>query len=326
MSDSSSNDPESVLSRLNPTQVGVLLDILGRTTLRQVRFIESVYNEQAKAFDETLTFLKDIGWVRQEGSEIQLALMPSRFRTHNDQQFHPGASLADAIADTSNPYRSILSEYLVQFHSDGGKIVYRPTAQGRIKERAIRNFLIESGIVNHDTKEDRYVLNGRFAHLYLWAKNTSGPTSKTELMSRAAGRDALGTAAEIAVLEFERARVGTAWCDQVEHVSGANPAACFDIKSLSIDGNERIPRYIEVKAVPSDTYQFFWTAGELEAARLLRRSYFLYLLPALGGHAFDLSKIEIIEDPYSTVYQDPDAWAKEENVIICRRGTQHTNL
>jgi len=71
--------------------------------------------------------------------------------------------------------------------------------------------------------------------------------------------------------------------------------------------------------VSADSYRFFWTASEIEAARLLGQSYFLYLLPSLGGQMFDLSKMMIIQNPYSTVYQSPNEWFVEEKVVLCSR-------
>lgn len=311
-----------VLTRLHPDQLTVFVDILRRATVRHASFVESIYNERARHFHETLQFLSEIGWVREEAGELALAGRAAAVQT---EQLHPYRAV-EGIAETPGPYRTILADYLTEFRVDNGNIVHRPSAQSRLEQSAVRNFLIQVGIVTHETEEDAYILNGHFAHLYLWAKNIHGATSKSELVRRASERDHLGTSAEIAVLGFEKERLGPEWSAHVEHVSANNPGACFDIKSLSIDSGEPVPRFIEVKAVSADSYQFFWTAGEVEAASLLREKYFLYLIPPSGRDQFDLSKMQIIEDPYNTVYRNSDAWVKNENVIVCHRKSHPTNL
>jgi hypothetical protein len=162
-------------------------------------------------------------------------------------------------------------------------------------------------------------LHENAAHLYFWAKNSRGATSKEQLQENTKRKDAVGAAAEEVVLDFEKKRVGPEFASFVHHTSAKLPGACFDIQSVSIDGQAQVPRFIEVKAVPASSYQFFWSSPELEAARILRERYFLYLLPALGGNRFDLTQMEMIADPYSAVYQNAESWSKEENVIVCRR-------
>ena len=105
----------------------------------------------------------------------------------------------------------------------------------------------------------------------------------------------------------------------VQHVSAKNPFACYDIKSVTLLDGKAIPRYIEVKAAPTYSYQFFWTASEMEAGRLLRAKYFLYLLPVARGGAFNLERMLILQDPIASVYQNRQEWLVEENVIVCRK-------
>jgi hypothetical protein len=288
-------------------------------TLRKLSFIESIYSERARYFEETLQFLKEIGWVRENDSELELTTMAARICSRSREQFDIGMALVDAIAETPTHHQALLSDYLVQFQAEGGKILHRPSVHIRFGKSAIRNFLIEAGIVFHETKDDSYILNEQFAHLYLWAKNIHGATSKNELSLAAHEKDQLGLAAEIAVLEFERSRVGPMYSERVEHVSAKNPGACFDIKSLNVIDNQASARFIEVKAVPAKTYQFYWTASEIEAARLLGESYFLYLLPVLGGRTFDLSNMMIIKNPRNAVYQSPENWLVEEKVLFCTK-------
>ncbi len=117
-------------------------------------------------------------------------------------------------------------------------------------------------------------------------------------------------------------RVGERWVYKVEHVAAGTPFACYDIKSVTVSGSDTVPRYIEVKAVPPYSYQFYWTRSEVETAQLLREKYFLYLLPVTISGGFDLKKILVVNDPYTSVYQNSETWQIEENVIVCKRAQQ----
>jgi hypothetical protein len=292
--------------------------ILRQATHHQEAFVKSLYNERAAHYSETLLFLKQIRWVRNEGNALQLTAEADCFPTDTPHNPQANKAVAHALMEDSSPYQSVLADYLVQFHVDDNRIIWQPSAQSRLKRGGVRNFLMELGMLSHQTEDDSYVLHNNVAYLYLWAKNIRGVKSKTELAQRALQKDRLGTSAEIAVLEFERDRVGAYWSQQVEHIAAKNPGACFDIKSVSLDGKAATPRFIEVKAVSANSYQFFWTASEVEAARLLGESYFLYLLPVSGPNAFDMPNLLVVGNAYSSVYGARHDWAVEENVVVCR--------
>ena len=71
-----------------------------------------------------------------------------------------------------------------------------------------------------------------FAYLRLWARNVQGPANQAELDLRAQERVELGRAAELAVLDWEKRRLGSLWSDRVRHIADRSPAACYDIQSL----------------------------------------------------------------------------------------------
>jgi hypothetical protein len=311
-----SSDPATVLGRLHPKQIDTLVEILRHGNLRQTSFVESIFNERARHFSETLQFLKDIGWVSQHGDELELsggdALIAAGGQSGSQ-------TIADAISRVTGPYQQILAAYLQNFRFHGGRMLHFPSPQARLEQSAIRNVLMELGLVSHHLADDSYELHEGSAHLYLWARNIHGAASKAELESQANQRDELGIAAEAAVLAFEKEQVGPSWATHIEHVSAKNPGACFDIKSLRIRDGLPIYRYIEVKAVPVESFQFYWTAAELEAASLLRQTYFLYLIPAVGGRDFDIRRMSIIEDPFHSIYENPNDWEKNDKIIVCRR-------
>jgi hypothetical protein len=312
------SDPTVILAKLHLDQILVLVSIVRSATLLEIEFVHSIYKEQARYFRETLEFLKVLGWVQEDGTRLTLDAAVSSFEPNELKGFDGNKAIVEAIAERSGPYQAIFADYLAQFRCNAGTIFHQPSSHGRLEESGIRNFLMEIGMVSHQPENDTYVLHEKSAHLYLWARNIRGARSKAELLRCEERKDQLGTSAEIAVLQFEIDAVGVDWRGQVKHVSAENPGACFDIKSLRVHDGKPVPRFIEVKAVPADSLQFFWTAREVEAAALLRDAYFLYLVPVNGGRC-DLSVMQIIGDPYSSVYENADQWMKEENIIVCRR-------
>ena len=319
MTASSGNDSREILACLSADQIATLLDIVRSSKMRQTSFVESVYRERALHFQETLKFLQDIVWIKVVQDQLELTPEANRFRARPFRNYLGESSVIEAVTEKDNPYQRLLVSYLKEFYTNGNQVICTPSAQSRLEHGDIRNLLMQFGMVSHRADDDSYVLHEDAAHLYFWAKNSSGAASKEQLHKSASRKDALGTAAEEIVLNFEKNRVGFEFVSFVHHISSKIPGACFDIQSVSIDGDVHFPRFIEVKAVPISSCQFFWSSAELEAARVLRERYFLYLLPSLGNDRFDLDRMEMISNPYSTIYQNPESWSKEENVIVCRR-------
>jgi hypothetical protein len=129
----------------------------------------------------------------------------------------------------------------------------------------------------------------------------------------------LGFSAELAVVEHERKRLGTELADLVEHISADQPYACYDIKSATVTAGQVADRYIEVKAVPEGTLQFYWSKSEVDVAKVLRDRYYLYLLPYAVNRGFDVGGLTVICDPHRTLTGDQNTWEIEEDVLVCRR-------
>lgn len=129
----------------------------------------------------------------------------------------------------------------------------------------------------------------------------------------------MGFAAELAVVAHERQRLGVGLAHLVEHISADQPYACYDVKSATVVEGQVVDRYIEVKAVPQETLQFYWSKSEVDAAKVLRDRYYLYLLPYTVKRGFDVGALTMICDPHRTLTGDQNTWEIEEDVLVCRR-------
>ena len=321
----SSDKRLKVLERITIRQIKRLLETLHSTTLHRTQFIQAFYNEHSQFFLETLDFLKDMGWVREEADQLIMSSECQIIGSSLTDEDYVAEKIIQAMTSTSNIYGATLAGYLAQFKVIGDEVIHRPSAQRRLYESAIRNFLIDARTIFYRKGDDAFVVNQSYIHLYFWAKNVKGPKSKEPLKARFGLRERLGASAEYAVFQHEKFRVGEGWAAQVEYVASTYPLACYDVKSVTLVSNSTIPRYIEVKAVSAESYEFYWSSSELEAARLLKEQYFLYLLPVVGD-TFDFSKLLILENPYTTVYKNSESWLIEENVILCRRKQQKEAL
>ncbi|TSA44023.1 DUF3883 domain-containing protein [bacterium] len=311
-----------LFAKLETKQVQCLLNALFQSTMHGKQFVETAYCERARNFAETLQFLKDINWVNERRGELILsdAGYAANSAAQDDEEIRK--RLTESLIAEVNPYRADLADYLLRFRLSGVNLAYRPSLSERLLQSPLRNFLMDIRAVTYRASDDTYLIEEGAVDLYVWAINFRRSTSKQMLQFDAKRKEQLGFAAEIAILEYERDRVGTRWANKVEHVSAGSPFACYDVKSVTVRSCDAVPRYIEVKAVPSDSYQFYWTRSEVEVAQLLKEKYFLYLLPVSTSGSFDLKRILIVDDPYVSVYRSSEAWQIEENVIVCRRTEQ----
>ncbi len=320
---SASSDKQlELFSKLETKQIQCLLNILFQSTMHGKHFVETAYSERARNFAETLQFLKDMNWVKERHGELTLSNAGATGYAAAQDDGEIRKRLTEALITEASPYRANLADYLLRFSLSGSNLAYRPTLSERLQQSPLRNFLMDIRAVIYRAADDTYLLDEGAADMYVWAINFRRSTSKEMLRSDAERKEQLGIAAEIAIFEYEKDRVGARWAHKVEHVSAGTPFACYDIMSVTVRDGDAVPRYIEVKAVPPDSYQFYWTRSEVEVAQLLRSKYFLYLLPVSTSGGFDLKRILIVDDPYSTVYQNSETWQIEENVIVCRRAKQ----
>ncbi len=276
----SNNKVENILTRLTPKEAVALVNIIESSTLQEAGFLKRRFEECAAHFEEAVAFLTNIRWICQEGGELHASAEAIAICAASRAQANSG--IAQAMTKGTTYLQNIISNYLSAFYFDGTCLSHKPSAQNRLAQRGIRSFLIELEVVTYDTENDRYLLNHDYSDLYLWARNVRGFVSKAELLQAATDKDKLGSSAELAVLEFEKARLGPLWFSHIEHIAAVYPGASFDIRSVTVIENLPVPRFIEVKAVSMGDNRFFWTSSEVESARLLEGRYFLYLLPAMA--------------------------------------------
>jgi Domain of unknown function (DUF3883) len=104
----------------------------------------------------------------------------------------------------------------------------------------------------------------------------------------------------------------------VQHIAREYPFANYDIESVTLVRGKPSPRFIEVKAVSPDSFRFFWSKEEVEAARLLEPDYFLYLVPVGSNRRADVNRIRIVENAFASICEDGRDWDIESDVLVCQ--------
>lgn len=318
----SSDKHSATLARLDTKRIRCLLETLLHATLRRKQFLEATYKQHATSFREAVQFLTAIGWARAKGDEVRLTNDGEEACESLHDETETNRRILAAMVADSSPYRLLLANYVLQFKCAQGKLTDRRPVSHRLQASPIRNLLMDMRIVSYERGVDAYFLSGDGVELHLWATNFKRRGTREQMDADAKRREKLGISAELAVFKHEKSRVGARWASRVEHISAAIPSACYDIKSVTVEGDKAEPRYIEVKAVSVESFEFYWTASEVEVAGLLGSKYFLYLVPVLAEGKFDLSRMLVICNPHTSVYQNPQVWLLEENVIVCRRKPQ----
>jgi hypothetical protein len=290
-----------------------LVEALEKSKLRTEHQVRRVFSRNSQRFGAALAFLIRVGVVQENEGCLAFRTEPPA-ASSSDRQ----AWLLARLLRVRNRYRSEMFSYLRKYRVEGGELVYHSPVQRWSRESAVRNFLMEMGIVRHDRKEARHIISRDYVSLYARATETRRAVSPESLTRSIVARDDLGFSAEKTVMKFEQHRLGPDLANEVDHVSLRNVAAGYDIRSLTVtDGKERVPRYIEVKAVSASSMCFYWTHNEIAVAQTLEEVYFLYLLPVSSEGSFDLSRLRIIPDPHKAVLTSQKEWIIESDVIRC---------
>ncbi len=309
----SSETPTDPFDGLEWRHVFAMLSVLRECDYTKTENIRKQYAQHASHFQETLAFMVCLRAVGEQEGYVRPSDM---LRTSSEGDAR--SWLSQRLFATRNRYRTQILHYLRKFHIAEGEPMFLPSSASRHQLSHVRNFLMEMGIVRHDTDRDCYRIAPQHLDLYVVAQDSASKMAPATVATVQRSRETLGSAAEEAIVSYERKRVGSKFADRVEHVAQLNAAAGYDVLSVTVDENGmEKPRYIEVKAVSGSLLQFHWTRNEVVTAKLLERWYYLYLLPVKSGNHFAMNQLKVIRDPHAAVLRGSDVWAVEHDVLRC---------
>lgn len=305
-------ESRDVFRNLKLEGILILLNIVSNYQTNMLSHVKRIFSQESTGFAETLDCALQLNMINRVNDDIFLNIdwLP---QDKNKQR----TVVLGNILKTSNRYKSAIQHFLTQFNVVDGNITYSPSAQNRSQESSVRNFLMQEGIVTHTIDTSHYFLNLEYINLYVDAVNKSKFTSKSTLEKNLLDKNQLGDSAEKRIYLYEKERVGKLLVSEIEHISQKNVAAGYDIKSITqLDDGRILPRFIEVKAVPSEDYRFYWSRNERDVAQSLGNFYYLYLLPVDSMQQFNIGELKIIENPCNFITTTM-GWNCEPDTIVC---------
>jgi len=307
---------KNLFDKIKLSQLFVLYTTLARAQVRDVANIKRKYSDAALAFDETLALLEELKLIKNNSGELSLKKISATANISIDEFKN---EIVPILFSANDEISEQLRKFLINFQMQAGIFSFKATELEKVEYSDTRNLLLELEFILVDLDNSTYLINPAYTDLFIKQFSRKKISVET-LKKKQLENETIGLEAERAVIEFEINRLTNISFErkEIEHISEENAAAGYDIKSFEnyLDNNfKKITRYIEVKAVSPDNYDFFWSKNEINIAKILSESYYLYLLPVVSSNTFDFEKLLIKNNPYKNVYQNEQDWTKQEELI-----------
>ncbi len=297
-------------------QILNLIKIVCQVKDHNLDFIQTKYLSDSENFDNVLDLLTKIQVITTTNKKIY----PDNFLNRNPIQNKLNEVtlkkyLIEKLLNSKCLYSREIVRYLGNFKLQNNYYQYNPSTNIRLKESDIRNLLIELDLVSYDSQLNIYKINQKYNDLYQKLDFTFHKCISLKSLNLSLRKQAeIGKKAEYAILEFEKMNLKTypKLIENIEHTSQKDVQAGYDIKSWSVGNkpDKTLCKYIEVKAVSENNYEFKWTRNEINSSKKYKDQYYLYLLPC-SNNKFDFSALKIIQNPYNEIFGDKKYWEKQ---------------
>jgi hypothetical protein len=309
--------------KISLKQIMILSEILVKSALQEFEFIKEKYLKMSENFEETVEFMNKIDLIAKSRNKISPKPIYHSILKKKKEYYKKEEEMKEFLVNIfivkKNPFTDYLIEYLSLFKLIDHRFEFKSRTIQRLKFSGLRNFLIDLGFIYLDSNQKKHVISDDYFETFSELRK-SYQLSLNEFLRIFQKREKLSKTAEIEILNYEKKRLSKFpnLAKKVKLMSEKNILAGYDIKSFTEnDKNNRnpCPRYIEVKAVSSKDFRFFWTRNEINSSKLYKQNYYLYLVPVLSMVRFDLDNIVIIRNPYLNVYKNKDKWLRKVELI-----------
>jgi hypothetical protein len=297
--------------------------LLANIKLNNFDYLKRRFLEQFEHFDEIMEFLQYYKLVVVKNKKIFFTSRMKKFIDNlntpiNEKGLRRIFSIL--VITEESTLKIKIEEFLNKFKVIEDRYEFRPIGKERIESAALRNLLLDFGIVDLYRDQIKYFIPENIA-IYLKIEKGNAIIDESQFKALLLSRNIIGKRAEIEVINYERNRLKICkeYLDRIEHTALINVAAGYDIKSFDVLGAEVIPRYIEVKATSMLDNKFFWSSNEIQCAQLNRKRYYLYLVPIGKNSEVLKNEIQIIQDPYRQILNDKNIWVKNVELMSFRK-------
>lgn len=179
------------------------------------------------------------------------------------------------------------------------------------KHACYRNILTEYGAITL-LPDAKYIVNNALDRA-IKIPERHKKISEKQLMARLEAQREQGERGELFVMEYEKKRISdTVKQGLIQRISTIDVAAGFDIVSLNSNESERPDRFIEVKTYKGAEH-FLWSDNEVDKAKVMGDSYYLYLVDddCINKEGYDPI---IIQNPAKEIFEsgnwifEPDSY------------------
>jgi len=308
----------SVLDNITFRQIKTLIETINTISGKDYEVIQRSYKSNAENFEGALTYLSGLKLISVTNGKV----IPTRsFKKFLDEYIPEDtltkSYLLEKALNSNNSFSNEVLRYLNNFRvSTGDMFEYKPATGKRLRESGIRNLFVELDLVRYDKISNSYKIKDKYFSIFAnYFEKKKLPLK--ELSYLIGKQEELGMAAELEILDYEKKRLANhpELLQHLQHVSELDAKAGYDIKSYEIeptDNEKPKSRYIEVKAVSKFSFKFNWTRNEINKSKLYGKQYYLYLLPVISDKKFDITGLEIIQNPFEKVFTNKNDWEKIE--------------
>ena len=191
-----------------------------------------------------------------------------------------------------------------------------PANSFKYRHAAYRNLLISFNIIGlrNDSKYDIYSDLIEYVSKPGYVQKLTQEKLKAILEEE----EKMGAEGELAVLEYEKKRLGLSKGNKVKQISVIDASAGFDIISYNNPESKEYDRFIEVKTYKGEPH-FHWSRNEKDKASLLRDHYYIYLVDYNRMDQISYEP-EIIQDPIERIFESTD-WNKTVDSYLIEKYT-----
>lgn len=210
---------------------------------------------------------------------------------------------------------SIINIDTIQYSRIRNAFIMSSTTIKPAQHACYRNILTDYDVITL-LEDCRYLVGHKLEKALKSPKHNRKVTLK-QLQKQLEREQEQGERGELFVLEYEKKRLQNPERQSgVERISTIDVAAGFDIISFDSDDSVEHDRFIEVKTFKGSEH-FHWSKNEIDAARLMTKLYYLYLVDDDCLDKEDYEPI-IIQDPYQEIFEsgrwnfDPESYKIEK--------------
>ncbi|MFH1898876.1 MAG: DUF3883 domain-containing protein [Patescibacteria group bacterium] len=294
-------------------QILTLCHVINSSLSLDTETISRWYNSESTNFKNTLEFFKNIGVIEIRKNKVRPRLALKQVIEKDDKSIKH--FFIDVLFNDESNLSRYFGNFFDNFELSNDSYKFEPTTQERLKYSGIRNFLIGLGVLRFESMTSSYVVKKELVK-YLTYKSKSFAYDVFERKIKS--EKDLGLAAELLVYSLEKNKFKNNKYIQkgIVHVSLENVKAGYDIRSYEMQKDKKIiPKYIEVKAVSEDDWNFYWSRNEIAKSKQLGDSYYLYLIPSKNDGFLDINSLLQIKNPYTKVFLNKKDWIQEiENI------------